>query len=243
MHGHNSSAAVLVTGGSRGIGAAIVDEFLARGSRVMATSRRGADNGGHHRGTSVPMTAYELGNAPSAASAVEAVVDAFGALDHVVANAGVWRGGRLADLDMADWAAVLEQNVLGTAQLCRSAIPRLRESGRSPSLTIVSSVIARIGSSGDTAYAAAKAALGGVARSLACELSVDGIRVNVILPGLVRTDMTDALPVGALEKAVSRVPMRRTGEVEEIARAVSFLALDATYCTGTELVVDGGWQL
>ncbi|MCR1784911.1 SDR family oxidoreductase [Nocardioides carbamazepini] len=243
MGEHGTGPAVLVSGGSRGIGAAIVDELVARGAQVMATSRRMAVEDDREPRAGVAQTSYALGDDASAARAVEVAVDAFGALDHVVANAGVWRGGRLADVDLRDWAAVLEQNVLGTAQLCRAAIPRLRGSRHSPSLTVVSSVVARIGSPGDTAYAAAKAALGGLTRSLACELAVDGIRVNAVLPGLVRTDMTDALPAGTLDKLVARLPMRRTAEAEEIARAVGFLALDATYCTGTELVVDGGWQL
>lgn len=245
MFEEDARPAVLVSGGSRGIGAAIVAELVARGGRVMATSRRGTP--GHKDSDDadgrVVMTRFELGDAASAETAVDAVVRHFGGLDHVVANAGVWAGGRLVDVDISGWSEIVEQNVVGTAQLCRAAIPRLRESHRSPSLTIVSSVVARIGSPGDTAYAAAKAALGGLSRSLACELGSDGIRVNVLLPGLVRTDMTGQLPVGALDRIVARLPMRRTADATEIARAAAFLVLDATYCTGTELVVDGGWQL
>lgn len=235
----------VVTGGSRGIGAEITRQLTARGMRVACTYRSGRDEAHElaaELGTDVLATHFELGDEASASALVTEVLDRFGRLDTLVLNAGVWHGGRLEDLDPALWWRVLESNVGGAAQVVRAALPALRE-GVSPSVTLVSSAVGIIGFPGDTAYGSAKAALTGFARSLAKEVGRDGIRVNVLAPGFVATDMTAAIPARSRERIVADMVLRRFGTADEVARAAVFLAEDATYCTGTILTVDGGWSL
>jgi 3-oxoacyl-[acyl-carrier protein] reductase len=115
--------------------------------------------------------------------------------------------------------------------------------GRSPSIVLVSSVVGVIGHAGDTAYAGAKSAMIGFGRSLAKEVARDGIRVNVLAPGFVSTDMTDAVPESARRRIERETVLGRFGTVDEIAKAAVFLSEDATFCTGSVLTVDGGWAL
>lgn len=235
----------LVTGGSRGIGAAITRALSARQLRVACTYRSSRDEA-ERMCTELPVQAlalpFQLGDPESAHSVVGSVLREWGRLDALVLNAGMWRGGRVDTLDPTQWWGVLEANVGGNAHLVRAALPALRE-GTNPSITFISSVVGLRGFAGDTAYGSAKAALIGFARSLAKELGRDGIRVNVLAPGYVETDMTAAVPDSSRRRIAQRVVMRRFGSADEIAAAAVFLAEDATYCTGTVLVVDGGWSL
>jgi 3-oxoacyl-[acyl-carrier protein] reductase len=160
----------------------------------------------------------------------------------LVLNAGIWHGGKLADLDPALWWQVLESNVGGAAQLTRAALPALR-SGPESSVLLVSSAVGIVGFPGDTAYGSAKAALTGFARSLAKEVGRDGVRVNVLAPGFVETAMTADVSERARASITRDLVIRRFGRPDEIARAAVFLSEDATYCTGTVLTVDGGWSL
>ncbi|WP_432937305.1 SDR family oxidoreductase [Kribbella sp. CA-253562] len=240
-----SGRVVLVTGGSRGIGAAIVRALAARGVRVgcgyvssQAAAERLADE---FPGLVVPV-AYRLGDAESARAAVTATVAEWGRLDGVVANAGVWAGGRITTMDEDDWFRVVADNLQGVAQLSRAALPHLA-AAESASVTIVSSVIGLIGGPGDTAYASAKAGLFGFGRALAKEVARDGIRVNLLAPGFVETDMTSRVPDSSREEIARSILLRRFGQAEEIASAAVYLSEDATYCTGSILTVDGGWSL
>ncbi len=187
-------------------------------------------------------TPFDLGATESAAQTVEEVVSRWGRLDSLVSNAGVWDGGRLRDLDPDRWWDVVERNLRGTAALVRAAIPALSSSPR-PSITLVSSVVGEIGFAGDTAYASSKAALVGLARSLAKELASAHVRVNVVQPGFVETEMTDGVPEASRERILGRTLLRRFGTPEEVATAVTFLSEDATFMTGAVLTVDGGWSL
>jgi 3-oxoacyl-[acyl-carrier protein] reductase len=184
---------------------------------------------------------YELGSAPSADAAVSAMIDRFGRLDAVILNAGIWAGGRLERMDPQDWARVVECDLIGAAQLCRAALPHLRR-GISPSIVLVSSVVGEIGFPGDTAYAAAKAGLIGLGRSLAKEAARDHIRVNVLAPGFAETAMTAVISPAARQRIMDRTLLGRFGTPAEIAQAAVFLSEDATFCTGTVLTVDGGWS-
>ena len=186
---------------------------------------------------------FVLGEQASAEEAVGATLARFGHLDTLISNAGVWKGGLLTRIDMADWSDVLATNVEGTAQLCRAALPALRDAPGDRSITLVSSVIAFEGGPGDTAYTAAKAAIVGFGRALAREAARDRIRVNTLAPGFVDTDMTRALPDGAAARIAGDIVLGRPGRVDEIAAAAAYLGVDATYCTGSLLVVDGGWSL
>lgn len=243
--GQGTKRAVLVTGGSRGIGAEIVRRLAARRTAVgcgyHSSANRAAELAGE-LGPSVLPVPYELGSEASARHAVTAMTDVFGRLDAVILNAGIWDGGLIENLDHARWWSVVEKNVGSLAHLTRSALPPLRNAER-PSILLVSSVVGLIGHAGDTAYASAKAAMVGFARSLAKEVGRDGIRVNVLAPGFVDTDMTAAVADKARDRIHAEAVLGRFGTAEEIAAAAVFLSEDATYCTGTVLSVDGGWSL
>lgn len=237
--------AALVTGGTRGIGESVVRRLAARGTAVgcgyHSSAERAAALADEFPGSVVPVR-YELGSQPSAEDAVAAMTEAFGRLDSLVLNAGVWDGGLLESLEPERWWTVVEKNVSGMAQLTRAALPTLRR-GDHPSILLVSSVVGLIGHPGDTAYASAKAAMVGFARSLAKEVGRHGVRVNVLAPGFVDTDMTSAVPDRARERIHAETVLGRFGTADEIASAAVFLSEDATYCTGAVLSVDGGWSL
>lgn len=240
-----SARTVLVTGAGRGIGAAIVDRLLDRGVRVAGTYHSDPlplkELAARHPGR-VLAVPYSLGDDDSARAAVGTVAEEWGRLDAVVLNAGRWIGGKLEDVPDPDWWELVHATVGGAAQLTRAALPELRR-GRDPSVLLVSSVVGLIGHAGDTAYASAKAALVGLARSLAKEVGRDGVRVNVLAPGFVETDMTAQVPDRARERLTGEMLLRRFGTPREIADAAVFLSEDATYCTGTVLAVDGGWSI
>lgn len=238
----------LVTGASRGIGASIATDLARRGVDVALTYRSGEAEAAalaarlrHDHGVRAIAVPFAMQQRGSAATAVAAAVEAFGGLGTVVANAGAWAGGRLATIDEDRWWDVVATNVGGMRSIVRAALPALAETAGS--VVLVSSVVGLVGFPGDTAYASAKAAMIGFGRSLAKEVAHDGIRVNVLAPGFVETDMTAAVPDAARARITERVVLRRFGEAEEVARAATFLALDATYCTGTVLTVDGGWSI
>jgi 3-oxoacyl-[acyl-carrier protein] reductase len=241
------SRTVLVTGGSRGIGRACVLEFAARGADVAFTYRRGADEAetlleaAGDRPGRVRAFRHDLLDG-DADALVSGVLDAFGRLDSIVLNAGAWDGGRLSDLAPEAWWRVLETTVRGNHRLSRAALPALLDSP-SGSLVLVSSAVALTGFPGDTAYGSAKAAMLGFARSLAHEVGGRGVRVNVLAPGFVETEMTSAISGPARERILRRTVLGRFGTPEEIARAAVFLSEDATFTTGTVLSADGGWTL
>jgi len=234
----------LVTGGTRGIGREIVLALAARGLGVGCgyhSSPERARDLAAESPTVYPVP-YELGSGPSAEAAVAATAAHFGRLDSVVLNAGIWVGGLIERIDPGSWSQVVECNLVGAAQLCRASLPYLRE-GENPSIVLVSSVVGEIGFPGDTAYAASKAGMIGLARSLAKEVGRDKVRVNVLAPGFAETDMTAGVSESARRRIVDRTVLARFGAAAEIARAAVFLSEDATFCTGTVLNVDGGWSL
>ncbi|OUS94530.1 SDR family NAD(P)-dependent oxidoreductase [Rhodococcus sp. NCIMB 12038] len=235
----------LVSGGSRGIGAAVTIGLTQRGCRVGCTYRTGRDEAEKLTADApeqVLPVHFDLLDDTTAASAVERVVSHWGRLDSLILNAGQWSGGRLTATDPDAWWSVIETNLRGTVALARAALPHLAN-GTSPSIVLVSSVVGVIGHPGDTAYASAKSAMVGFGRSLAKEVARDGIRVNILAPGFVATDMTDAVPTSARRRIEQDTVLGRFGTVGEIAKAAIFLSEDATFCTGSVLTVDGGWAL
>lgn len=242
---HRLPRTVLVTGGSKGIGAEVVRALVQRGRNVGCGYWQGADRAaalGQELGAQVTPVRYKLGSEDSAQQAVRMVTERYGGLDSVVLNAGVWDGGLIEAVDHDRWWNVIQNNIASLAYATRAALPHLRDAWQ-PSILLVSSVVGLIGHAGDTAYASAKAAMVGFARSLAKEVGRDGIRVNVLAPGFVDTDMTSAVPDKARERIRAEAVLGRFGTAAEIARAAVFLSEDATYCTGTVLSVDGGWSL
>jgi 3-oxoacyl-[acyl-carrier protein] reductase len=177
-----------------------------------------------------------------ASALVTTALDQFGRLDGAVLSAGVWDGGRIGDLDPDAWWRVVETNLRGTYRIARESLPHLLGSSAG-SVVLVSSAVALTGFPGDTAYASAKAAMLGFARSLAHEVGSAGVRVNVLAPGFVDTEMTSAISGSARERILRRTVLGRFATPEEIARPAVFLSEDATFTTGAVLTADGGWTL
>lgn len=223
---------VLVTGGNRGIGRAIAEAFLAQGDKVAVTTR----NGGAPEGAL--DVRCDITDPAQVEAAYDAVEDAHGPVEVLVANAGITRDTLLLRMSEDDWSAVLDTNLTGSYRLAKRAAKgmlRLRR-GR---LIFVSSVVGLLGSAGQVNYAASKAGLVGLARSLARELGSRGITANVVAPGFVETDMTDVLTDAQKDAIKTQVPLGRYAQPAEVADAVVWLA-GAGYVTGAVIPVDGG---
>jgi 3-oxoacyl-[acyl-carrier protein] reductase len=238
----------LVTGGSRGIGAATCRTLAARGVAVGLTYRESDGKAAEvveelqREGARAVALRFDLDGPSEAPRLVDETVAALGGINSLILNAGVWRGGRLETMDVETWWSVICTNLRGAQQVVVAALPTLRRA-KLPSITVMSSAVGLIGFPGDTAYASVKAAFIGFARSLAKETASDGIRVNVLAPGLIETDMTRNVSSTAREAIAGEIVLKRFGTPDEVAKAAVFLSEDATYCTGTVLTVDGGWTI
>ena len=233
------SRVVLVTGGNRGIGLAIALAFVAAGDRVAVTSRSG-ETPAALAGSDVLVVTADVTDSASVDAAFDRVEAELGPVEVVVANAGITRDTLIMRMTDDDIDAVLDTNLVGAMRVSRRAAKgmlRLRR-GR---IIYVSSVVGLLGSAGQTNYAASKAGLIGLARSLARELGSRGITANVVAPGFVDTDMTAALEQDRRAQIVAAVPLGRYASPEEVAGVVVFLAGDAAgYITGAVVPVDGG---
>ncbi len=228
----NSEKVWLVTGGSRGIGHAIVARALAAGDRVAVLARN-PDKTNRERQLNL---AADVCDESQLHGAVDQVVADWGRLDVVVNNAGLHRGGKASRLDLEDWEAVLQTNLSGTLKVIRAAEPHLDQGA---SIINIGAVVGFRGFPGDAAYASSKAGLAGLTRALSIEFAERGIRVNLVIPGLVLTDMTSGLSAKAMDSMRSMIPLGRLGEAAEIADVVHSVAA-ATYMTGAFIPVDGG---
>jgi 3-oxoacyl-[acyl-carrier protein] reductase len=224
----------LVTGGNRGIGLAIARRLAAGGDRVTVTSRSGDPIEG------LATVRCDVRDAVSVDEAFTKVEAGQGAVEILVANAGINKDQLLALMSEDAFASVIDTNLTGAYRVAKRAVrPMMR--ARHGRLIFISSVAGLAGSAGQANYASAKAGLVGLARSLARELAPRNITSNVVAPGLVETDMTAAMPEQAREATLARVPLARMASVDEIAAAVAFLASDeAGYITGAVIPVDGG---
>lgn len=237
---------VLVTGGTRGIGRAIVQACAAAGARLAFTYRSSADTAEALRdelasgGTESIALQGDVADFDAAQEAVARSIDAFGSLDVLVNNAGVARDNLLIRMTEDDWDAVIGTNLKSVFNYCKAAYrPMMKQ--RAGSIINMSSIVGVTGNPGQANYAASKAGIIGFTKSLARELGGRNVRVNVIAPGYVATDMTDALPEAAREAMLSGVPLGRPADPDDIAAATVFLASDrARYITGHVLHVDGG---
>lgn len=225
---------MLVTGGNRGIGLAIARQFADAGDRVTIT----------HRGTAVPDGLFGVKCDVTDAEAVDAAFTAaeaeHGPVEVVVSNAGMTDDTLLMRMSEESFTRVLDANLTGAYRVAKRATPAMLKAKRGR-MIFISSVVAFIGSPGQVNYAASKAGLLGLARSIARELGSRNITANVIAPGFIDTDMTAELSDARKAEILANVPLRRYGAVADIAAAVAFLASDsASYITGVVLPVDGG---
>ena len=237
----------IVTGSSRGIGRSIAHRLAADGRHVVLVARNEADLKSVEQaiskdGGSAEVQVCDLGADGAIDALMSTVVDTHGRLDILVNNAGITRDGLLLRMSDDDYDQVMHLNLRSVFQACRAAArPMMR--GRFGRIVNISSVVGLWGNAGQANYAAAKAGLVGLTKSIAKELGGKGITANVLAPGFVETEMTAKLPADLLAEAVKRLPVRRAGTPEEIAHAVSYLTADeAAYVTAQVLCVDGGWM-
>jgi 3-oxoacyl-[acyl-carrier protein] reductase len=224
---------VLVTGGNRGIGLAIAEAFAGQGDRVAVTYRDKPVEGFFSVRCDVTLAA----EVDAAFSQVESEL---GPVEVLVANAGANADKLLLQMNEEAWASVIDTNLTGTYRLAKRATSKMIRARRGR-IILISSVVALLGSPGQTNYAASKAGLIGFARSLARELAGRGVTVNVVAPGFVETDMTAALSETRRNDIVAQVPLGRMATPDEVAGAVLWLASQgAAYVTGAVLPVDGG---
>jgi len=239
----------LVTGGSRGIGRAIVQAFAAEGARVAFVYR-----GNQQAAESLTAEVTQAGGAvlaiqadvtqtAEAQSAVERVEKEWGRFDILVNNAGVIHDDLFVRLEPAAWDKVLQTNLGGTYNFCRAVAYTLMKQRRGRIIN-VSSVAAEHANPGQTNYAASKGAINAFTRALAVELASRNVTVNAIAPGFIETDMSEAVRNKAGDLIKKMIPMRRLGQPQDIARVAVFLAsADSGYITGQVLTVDGGLSL
>jgi 3-oxoacyl-[acyl-carrier protein] reductase len=228
------SRVALVTGGNRGIGLAVAQALAEDGHTVVVASRSGEAPDG------LAAVTCDVTDAASVDAAFAAAEERFGPVGICVANAGMTRDGLLLRMSDDDIAAVLDTNLAGALRTARRASKTMLRA-RWGRLIFVSSVVGMLGSAGQANYAASKAGLIGAARSIARELGSRGITSNVVAPGFVDTDMTQALTEERRDQIVGAVPLGRYAAPAEVAAAVAFLASeDAGYITGAVLPVDGG---
>ncbi len=232
----------LVTGASRGIGAAIAASLAAAGARVVgtATSEAGAGRIGDALGEGGRGAVLDIADADSVDALLSEVNANEGPPLIVVNNAGITRDNLLMRMKPEEWDEVLSTNLTGTYRVCRGVLRGMMKA-RHGRIVNIASVIGIMGNAGQANYAAAKAGIIGFSKSLARELGSRNITVNVVAPGFIDTDMTRVLPDEQRKVLLAQVPLGRLGDAVDIANAVTFLASDAaSYITGETLHVNGG---
>ena len=228
----------VVTGGSRGIGAATVTHLAALGHRVYFFYNQSAEAAAAH--------AAKTGATPIRCNVadIQAVAAAFrqiGHVDNLVCNAGIWKGGLVQDISETDWDRLFDVNVKGVYNCIKAALPSFLNH-HSGSIVTVSSMWGQVGASCESAYAATKGAVIALTKSLAKELGPSGIRVNCVAPGVILTDMCAGYSEEDLQALANETPLGRNGQPEDVAKAIAFL-LEAEFITGHVLNVDGGFVI
>lgn len=229
-----SPRSVLITGGNRGIGRAIAEEFIAAGDHVAVTTRSGEAPEG------ALGVAADVTDTASVEAAFTTVEEAHGPVEVLVANAGINRDTLLMRMSEEDFSAVLDTNLTGAFRVLKRASKGMLRMKRGR-VVLIGSVVGLYGSPGQINYAASKSGLVGMARSLTRELGSRGITANVVSPGFVRSDMTDELDEATQKSYLANIPAGRFAEADEVARVVRWVSsAEAAYISGAVIPVDGG---
>ena len=239
----------VVTGGSRGIGRAVCLELAKGGANVVLcyagneTAANETVSACEALGAKALAVKCDVADSAQVKALMDEAVKAFGRIDILVNNAGITRDGLLMMMKEDDFDAVISANLRGTF-LCMKAVSRLMMKQRYGRIVNLSSVVGLRGNAGQVNYAASKAGVIGMTKSLAKELASRGVTVNAVAPGFIDTDMTAAMTESAKTATLAAIPMQRLGAPEDVARAVAFLTSDsAAYITGQVLAVDGGMAM
>lgn len=244
--------AVLVTGSSRGIGLAVAERLAAAGFNValncsseagLPALREQASRIAGEHGVQVVAIAASVADEAEANALVEQAHEAFGRLDAVINNAGITRDGLMVRMKDDDFDRVIDVNLKGTFHICRAAgkIMMKQRYGRIVNMSSISGVG---GNAGQANYAASKAGVIGLTKTIARELAARGVTANAVAPGFISTDMTDALSEKQREAIGEQIPMKRFGTVDDVAHLVGFLASEESgYITGQVICIDGGLAL
>lgn len=245
--GSLEGSVAVVTGAGRGLGRSIAEELGGGGARVVV-------NYAHSQGPAEEVVANltrngskdsiavkaDVSDADEAASLIEQTLEKFGRIDVLVNNAGITRDKSMKKLSTDDWDAVIQTNLSSCYYTVKAALGQFTEQG-SGKIVNISSFVGQTGQFGQTNYAAAKAGIVGMTKSAAREGARYGVRVNAVMPGLIDSAMTRAMPEDAWERAMDAIPLGRAGQPEEVAEAALFLASDlSSYSTGIVVEVNGG---
>ena len=239
----------LVTGGTRGIGAAITTMLAKNGAKVAAGYSKGREPAEalqkqlEGAGAFVSVHQGRVDSLEDCQRVVGEVLAKFGRIDFLVNNAGITVDKTVRKMTAEDWHNVLNVNLFGAFAMTKAVLEHMIERG-SGRIVNISSVIGETGNVGQANYAASKAGLFGFTKSLALEMSRRGITVNVVAPGFIATEMVGAMPQTALDAVVEKIPLRRLGKPEEVARVVQFLLEDeSSYITGAVYTINGGLDM
>ncbi|MCX7653899.1 MAG: beta-ketoacyl-ACP reductase [Fervidobacterium sp.] len=223
----------IVTGASGGIGRAIVKELSEEGCMVVGFNYSPSGEGNEY--------IVDITNREAVENAIENVIAKYGRIDILINNAGITKDNILYRMSYKDWDEVLNTNLTGAFNMIKSCIREIVKN--EGNIINVSSVVGIEGNVGQANYAASKAGLIGLTKSLAKEFGRKNVRVNAVAPGFIETPMTEKLPDEVKKVALEKISMRRFGKPEEVAKLVRFLVTDGTYINGQVIVIDGGMEL